>query len=46
MMKQMAAGRLLPRTVQTNPAQPTIVQTNSDITSDRDIEGPRFIKVD
>ena len=46
MMKQMAAGRMLPRTVQSRPAQPTIVQTGTETTSDRDIEGPRFIKVD
>ncbi|MFT6945248.1 MAG: hypothetical protein ACJAUW_001830 [Yoonia sp.] len=46
MMEQTAAGRLLPRTVQTNPAQPTIVQTNTDIISNRDIVGTLFIKVD
>ncbi|MFT6073105.1 MAG: hypothetical protein ACJAZ1_000009 [Yoonia sp.] len=45
-MEQTAAGRLLPRTVQTNPAQPTIVQTNTDIISNRDIVGTLFIKVD
>ncbi len=51
MMTQMAAGRILPRslqaeTVQAEPEQPTIVQTTTRSDSDRDIAGPRFIKVD
>lgn len=46
MMEQMAAGRLASRTVQTRPAAPTLIQTDTGITSDRDIDGPRFIKVD
>jgi hypothetical protein len=51
MMTQMAAGRVFPRsfegeTAQSEPEQPTIVQTNTRKSSDRDIAGPRFIKVD
>lgn len=46
MMEQMAAGRLVPRTPQTRPAAPTLIQTGTGNTSDRDIDGPRFIRVD
>jgi hypothetical protein len=51
MLNQMAAGRVLPASMQTGtartvPAQPTIVQTDTGIVSDRAIAGPRFIKVD
>lgn len=51
MMTQMAAGRILPgsvqtETAQTQPEQPTIIQTITPLGSDRDIAGPRFIKVD
>lgn len=46
MLTQMAAGRFVPRPAQTRPAQPTIVKTDTAISSDREIAGPRFIKVD